>query len=507
VALAAGWLAMATCAAAADPDECSYTAPVCPDPAVPLIQLPADFKTYRVSTDSMIKAGGSVDILNVRGPGAVRHIWQIWGQGQEIEICVDGAKVPQVRMPTGPFYGIMHDLEPYVINSAPFVVLPNKLAVLPGKPGYNCYLPIPFSKSCRITLHAASAKEAIARTNWHSKSGWIISKDESRCQMEAIAAVDWHQYKDGTPITPFRLHAEHNLEKPAVRQNDFRMLDAEGRGFVAGLFMGVIQKDHTDMVFHNGGMSILIDGESDPHAIKGFNMEDDYGFTWGFNDRQAQWIGCPWHENRGRNEQDGVFYRFFGPDPIAFHASIAFSTGCRADDTESVVYYYRVLGSAAPKILSPKQWQIAGYFPGGNNWATFQRSEFVEHVPPGTWPEVLGVGKAAVQVRTLESRHTWIPLCHVSARRLNQSVYARSSIDSDRDKAAVLRIAIDDWAIIWLNGDKIATLRHEQDLETARIPIRLKQGQNELRIKSTNSAINRELWAMSCVVEDAATGK
>lgn len=160
-------------------------------------------------------------------------------------------------------------------------------------------------------------------------------------------------------------------------------------------------------------------------------------------------------------------------------------------------------------MITPKQWQIAGYFRGGNNRDTFQRSEFVENAPPGNWPEVLKDGDRSVRVRTLESRHTWVPLCHVSARRLNHSVYARTSIDSDRDKAAVLRIAIDDWAIVWLNGDKIATLRHEkgQGLKRARIPIRLKQGHNELRIKSTNSMINRELGALSCVVEEAANGK
>ena len=57
------------------------------------------------------------------------------------------------------------------------------------------------------------------------------------------------------------------------------MLETEGRGFVAGLFMGAIHKDHSDMVFHTGGMRILIDGETEPHAIRGCNMEDDYGFT------------------------------------------------------------------------------------------------------------------------------------------------------------------------------------------------------------------------------------
>lgn len=466
-----------TVAVAQDAKERAYMAPTFPDPAVPMIQLPADFKTQRVNTEAGLKKGGSVDILNVKGPGAVRHIWQLFGRNLEIEIRVDGAKVPQVRVPAKPFYGVMHDLKPYFVNSAGFVTLPNPAPGMPGNPGYNCYMPIPFSKSCRITIHATS-------------------------DQAVVTMVNWHQYKEGTPITPFRFHAQYNLEKPAVRRNVFRMLETGGRGFVAGLFMGVIQKDHGDMVFHTGGMRILIDGETDPHAIRGHNMEDDYGFTWGFNDRQTRWIGCPWHVNRGRNDQDGVFYRFFGADPIAFHSSISFLTGCRKDDTESVVYYYRILGSKAPKVNTPLAWQITGPFRGSDNWDGFNRSEFVENTPPGSWPEVLKSGGRSVRVHSFESKYTWASLNRYYHQLADHSVYARTAIDSGRNKAAVLRLALDDWAFVWLNGEKIATLRHERGLKTVRIPIQLKQGKNELRIKNTNTrSINRGLWAISCVVE------
>ena len=36
-----------------------------------------------------------------------------------------------------------------------------------------------------------------------------------------------------------------------------------------------------------------VHGETNPHAIRGHNVEDDFGFTWGFNDRQSRWLGCP----------------------------------------------------------------------------------------------------------------------------------------------------------------------------------------------------------------------
>jgi len=447
------------------------------DPAVPMIQLPTDFKTHRVNTEIALKKGQSADILNVKGPGAVRSIWQLFADNFDIEITVDGAAIPQASVPLRPFYGIMHDLKPYYINSAGVVALPNPAPKMPGNPGYNFYMPIPFSKSCRITLRA-------------------------RDKATVCTMVNWHQYKKGTPITPFRFHAAHNRETPASRQKGFTMLETEGRGFVAGLFMGAIQREYRDMVFHTGGMIILIDGETEPHAIRGHNMEDDYGFTWGFNDRQTRWIGSPWHINRGIKDQDGVFYRFFGPDPIAFHSSIFFATGCRADDTESMLYYYRIPDSKAPKVKTPRSWQFTDPFEGADTWEGFARKEFVEETPAGEWGEVLGSGEKSVKVHSQKSKYTWLSLNRQFHQRKHQAVYARTSIESDSGGDAMLRIALDDWAIVWLNGEKVATLRHENGLKSVRIPVKLKPGKNELRIKSNNTlSNNRALWVVSCVVE------
>lgn len=468
---------LSSLARAQDPEKAVGIPTTFPDPAVPMIQLPMDFQTQRVNTQVNLKKGDSVDILNVTGPGAVRSIWQLFAENLEIEVTVDGAEQPQLRLPARPFYGVMLDLKDYFINSAGILAFPNPAPGVPGNPGYNCYLPMPFSKSCRIRLHATA-------------------------DQHVVTMVNWHQYQVGAPLTPFRFHAAHNMERPAVKQMGFKMLETEGRGFVAGLFMGVIQKDHSDMVYHTGGMRLLIDGETAPHAIRGHNMEDDYGFTWGFNDRQTLWAGSPWHENRSRNDQDGVFFRFFGPDPIAFHSSISFTTGCRADDTESVLYYYRILGSKAPPVASPQRWQFTDPLAGGDSWEGFNKSEFVENTPPGDWPELITEAAQSTPVHTAPSQYTWLSLNRPFNTTENRSVYARTTLDSPEDTAATLRLAIDDWSIVWLNGEKIATLRHDKGLETARLPIHLKRGPNELRIKNNNFMNNdRWLWAISCVVE------
>ena len=295
------------------------------DPAVPLIALPTTFASRREKKEVKLDNKGVAEVANINGPGCIRHVWFLTVNNQDkltLEITVDGAEVPQVRAPLNSFFGVMQEREPYFVDCAAFAVFPNpeaskKDASIPGTPGYNLFLPIPFSKSCRI----------LVRGNEGAFLGTV---------------VDWHRYEADTPLTSYRLHAEHKrfaTTKP--RGNTVEMAKVTGNGFLAGFVTGYIQKNKSDMVFHTGGIKILLDEKTDPYTIEGNNVEDDYGFTWGFNGHQTRWIGCPSHKNRGRNDQDGVFYRFFGPDPIAFRSSMTFLAGSRGDDMETVVYYYK----------------------------------------------------------------------------------------------------------------------------------------------------------------------
>ena len=295
------------------------------DPAVPLIALPTTFTSRREKKEVRLDKSGFAEVANINGPGCIRHVWFLTINNQDkltLEITVDGADEPQVRAPLNSFFGVMQDRNPYFVDCAAFAVLPNpeagkKDALIPGTPGYNLFLPIPFSTSCRI----------LVRGNEGAFLGTV---------------VDWHRYEAGTPLTSYRLHAEHKrFATTPPRGGTIEMAKVTGNGFLAGFVTGYLQKNKSDMVFHTGGIKIRLDEETDPYTIEGNNVEDDYGFTWGFNNHQTRWIGCPTHQNRGRNDQDGVFYRFFGPDPIAFRSSMTFLAGSRGDDMETVVYYYK----------------------------------------------------------------------------------------------------------------------------------------------------------------------
>jgi hypothetical protein len=227
------------------------------DPAVPLLQLPAHFRTRRTGANIAPTPDHSVEVLNVRGAGCVRHLWFVFNEKNlddlEIEITVDGAGQPQVRMPFRSFFGVLLGFEDYHIASAGLVNFPNftvtndPLIPRNAPPGWNCYLPIPFSKGCRIRLHGKSPKNG-------------------------AAMVDWQQYPENVDLTPLRFHAQRNIALPGSPAKPFPIAETEGVGFLAGYIMGWRQKDHGDMVFHNGGTRILIDGQTDPHVICGHNV-------------------------------------------------------------------------------------------------------------------------------------------------------------------------------------------------------------------------------------------
>lgn len=451
-----------------------------------MIALPTAFTSRRLNKEGAISDKGYIEVANIKGSGCIRRIWFLKinkSHKLTLEINVDGAEKPQVLVPLKSFFGIMQDRDPYYVNCSAYTVLPNPVVAkkdrfIPGNPGYNLHLPIPFSKSCRIRVHGSK--------------GMFLG-----------AVIDWHKYDEDTELTPYRLHAVHKRYKTTPDRGQIEMANVSGNGFLAGFLTGYIQKNHADMVFHTGGITILLDGETNPHAIRGNNVEDDYGFSWGFNDYQTRWIGCPKHDNRGRKDQDGVFYRFYGPDPIRFRSSASFRAGCRGDDMETVVYYYKISGSSAPEVETPSEWQITGLFPGANNFDTFKKSEFVEELKANAWPQTLKSGKRAYSVRKLKSDHGWIDLRELFHDATDQSAYARTSIESEVARKAVLRISVDNWCSIWLNGEHIATVRHENELETARLPIKLREGANNLLLKTTNSAAtdNKRLWAINCAVE------
>lgn len=447
------------------------------DSNFPLIRLPEEFRSRRQTTRVDLEAGSAVDLLRAEGPGCVRHLWlTISGRdvprpdsaaGVTLEIAADpaaGAR-PQVDLPLNQFFGVLLGRGlPYRMESAGIKLLPDN--------AYNLYLPIPFRAGCRITLRTPK-------------------------RLSLWAMADWQEYPAGAPVTSLRLHAHHHAEHPAADHGSFPIGSAAGAGFVAGIVKGIRQRDSGDLIYHTGGATWLLDGETDPHALRGINEEDDVNFSFGYRVTCSQWTGCPHVLVGGAQAPEAVAYRFFGPDPIRFRSSLVARGGSRADDTETTLYYYLAAASGAPAVETPRQWQVTGPVPC-SDYAQFRQPP-APGAPPLNWHGEPG-GAAG-----LASEHTWLDLTHCfdTARPLSAvASYARATLRSRAARGAVLRLGFDDWLTVWVNGVECATLRHDDGFATARVPVRLRAGDNELLVKLSNAS-NREfrLWALSCVVE------
>jgi hypothetical protein len=158
------------------------------------------------------------------------------------------------------------------------------------------------------------------------------------------------------------------------------------------------------------------------------------------------------------------------------------------------------------KVLTPKKWQITGTFPCKTK-EDFD-SEEVPASLPVPWPETLQAGGKSLPVHELESDHTWVNFHRLYFTKTytpfaltEQAVYARGMLESSRGGKATIRVAFDDWMTLWLNGEKLATLCHEDDFKSAEIPVRLKKGSNEILVKSVNfdRIPNNRLWAFSLI--------
>ena len=85
---------------------------------------------------------------------------------------------------------------------------------------------------------------------------------------------------------------------------------------------------------------------------------------------------------------------------------IAYS-GSRADDTETVLYFYKELDSEAPAIESPQYWQVVGPF------RSFTFEEFLESEAPESedlWPHSWQNDGRTLPTLALSSHRTWVDM-------------------------------------------------------------------------------------------------
>jgi hypothetical protein len=264
-----------------------------------------DFETRRVSSCAPdwrngnddwrpIEPGGTLVLADLKGPGIITHFWNtiaheapFYSRLLTLRIYWDGETHPSVECPIGDFFGVGHGID------KPFVSLPIKVSS-DGR-GRNCYWPMPFRKSARIT---------------------VTNESDKRCHA-FYYYIDWQKHKSLPKDTAY-FHAMYRQEYPCVMGCNYLIADIAGRGHYVGTIQSVVNMSRG--WYGEGDDFFFIDGEKEPR-LRGTGTEDYFCDGWGFRPHDGPYYGVPlWEGYEAGNR--GTAYRFHIPDPVVFKKSL-----------------------------------------------------------------------------------------------------------------------------------------------------------------------------------------
>ncbi len=285
-----------------------------------------------------ILPGQSLSVFESAGPGIVSHIWftiasDSSDQLKEIVLRAywDGGSKPSIETPVGDFFGL--NLGQYFNYQSAFLNCSSVKAL-------NCYFPMPFAKSARITLTNDGEQRVNALySNIDYKLVAALPPD----------AMYFHaQYRQATP-NPAVEWADPKNEKNLLGEKNYVFAEVRGQGHLMGVTLGVLQ--NADKWMGEGDEMIFIDDESKP-AITGTGTEDYINGAWDFGGRENQtpfgylYNGAPYITSGERIGGRTVMYRWHADNPVTFtkylkHTIEHGHANDRADNYYSVCYWYQ----------------------------------------------------------------------------------------------------------------------------------------------------------------------
>lgn len=278
-----------------------------------------------------IPAGATLTIADLKGPGVITHFWNTIAAEDSgyprllvLRVYWDGEQNPSIECPIGDFFGIGHGLD------VPYQSLP--ITVTSDGRARNCYWPMPFRKSARMTVTNEGQKRVAAFYYY----------------------VDWRKLPKLRKDTAY-FHAMYRQEFPTVSGRNYLIADIEGRGHYVGTVQSVRQR--TGAWWGEGDDFFFIDGETEP-SLRGTGSEDYYCDAWGLRKMSNIYYGAPVMEGYHPYAHTCV-YRWHIADPVIFnkslhveieHKGVTFKDDGtvksgfeeRADDFASVAFWYQI---------------------------------------------------------------------------------------------------------------------------------------------------------------------
>ena len=265
---------------------------------------PKNFTAHRASSnnpdwnsndDSKRPIPGETTVLaDLQGPGLVNHIWMTiadneygWPRLLRLRVYYDGSDTPSVDAPVGDFFavgnGFEAEVESHMVRNSS-----------DGR-ARNCYWPMPFRKSCKITV-TNEGRRRVTMLYYH---------------------VDW----DKTPSLPANtryFHARYRQSLPAPADGSkYEFLNVHGKGHYVGTVMSVVQAEAG--WFGEGDDFFWVDGQKP--SIEGTGSEDYFNDAWGLHVNDGPYYGVTVADGTGLGARMTA-YRWHLLDPIPFTKSL-----------------------------------------------------------------------------------------------------------------------------------------------------------------------------------------
>ena len=238
-----------------------------------------------------LEAGKSKTLLDVKGSGMIRRIWFTMMnrnpkmlRGMRLEMFWDGAEKPAVSCPFGDFFGV---------GLGRRTAFETPLFSDPEGRSFNCFIPMPFRKSARITL-----------TNESDETEYAIYYD-----------IDLLTQVEHSPETLY-FHTSWRRESPNELGKDFDILPhINGNGRYLGCNVGIIaDAKYGKAWWGEGEMKVWFGNDKNP-TLCGTGAEDYIGTAWGEGLFKNRTQGCLIADEEKRQ---WAFYRYHIDDPIYF---------------------------------------------------------------------------------------------------------------------------------------------------------------------------------------------
>lgn len=286
---------------------------------------------WKISPSVEIKAGTQFTLAEIRGPGAIQHIWitcapTSW-RHMILRMYWDGEEQPSVEVPLGDFF-CNGWCERSNVNSLPIAVNPAG--------GMNSYWVLPFHQSAKMTV-------------------------ENRMTDNVVLYYQVDYTLTEIPMDTAYFHAQWRRSNPLKYKEVHTILDGvKGKGHYVGTYIGW-QVNNTGW-WGEGEIKFYMDGDKEFPTICGTGTEDYFGGAWNFEQPIGEYgvFSTPFLGLHQVIKPDGLYrsqqrfgmYRWHIMDPVRFEEelkvtiqALGWRNGGRylplQDDITSTAFWYQ----------------------------------------------------------------------------------------------------------------------------------------------------------------------